>query len=528
VPELPPPDELQALLAAVVTSSDDAIVSKNLNGIVQSWNVGAERIFGWRADEMIGQSITKIIPPERQEEEPKILERLRRGERVDHFQTVRIRKDGRRIDVSVTISPVRRSDGTIVGASKIARDVTEQLAFARERDELLAAERAARAEAERVSRMKDEFLATLSHELRTPLNAIVGWADLLRRSGNDEGTIREGLEVIDRNARAQTQLIADLLDMSRIVAGKIRLDVQRVSLAPIVEAAVAAVRPAADVKNVDLRTILDPLAGPVSGDPARLQQVVWNLLTNAIKFTPARGKVTVQLERVNSHIEVTVSDTGQGIKPEFLPHVFERFRQADASTTRHHGGLGIGLAIVRHLVELHGGRVRARSGGDGQGATFSVELPVAPVAAPEAAREHPSAEVGSALEGLGVSLKGVRLLVVDDEPDARGLLRRVLEESGATVELAESADAALRSLAGGPPDVLVSDIGMPGKDGYQLIREARKVAGCERLPAVALTAFARSTDRTRALLAGYQVHVAKPVEPQELVVTIASLVGIMS
>jgi CheY-like chemotaxis protein/two-component sensor histidine kinase len=379
--------------------------------------------------------------------------------------------------------------------------------------------------------MKDEFLATLSHELRTPLNAILGWSQvLLGTDPPDAGTLADGLRTIERNARAQTQLIADLLDMSRIISGKIRLDVQRLDVAAVIEAAVAAVRPGAEAKGVRLQVTLDPVAGPVRGDPGRLQQVLWNLLSNAIKFTPKGGRVQVVLERVNSHLEVVVSDTGEGIRPEFLPHVFERFRQGDASTTRRHGGLGLGLSIVRQLVELHGGSVRAKSPGEGRGATFVVMLPVAALhedAEAAAGRGHPAAPSAAASPCGEADLTGVRVLVVDDEPDARDLVRRFLERCGARVRLAGSAAEALEVLAADAPDVLISDIGMPGVDGYDLLRRVRALPdpAARRTPAVALTAFARSEDRTRAMLAGYNVHLSKPLEPAELAATVASLMG---
>ena len=407
--------------------------------------------------------------------------------------------------------------------------MSEQQANAREKEELLAAERAARSEAERVNRMKDEFLSTLSHELRTPLNAILGWSQLIQRSKGDAETLEEGLGVIERNARVQTQLIEDLLDMSRIISGKVRLDVQRIDPAKVLEAAIESVQPSADAKGIRIVKVLDPLAGPVAGDPNRLQQVVWNLLNNAIKFTPKGGKVTVLLERVNSHIEITVSDTGQGIKAEFLPYVFDRFQQGDATTTRKHGGLGLGLAIVKHLVELHGGKVRVKSAGEGQGATFSVEIPVV-AARQKEEREHPTApafESGTACEQI--ALERLKVLVVDDEADARELLKRLLVECKATVLLADSANAAMEIVKSERPDVVISDIGMPERDGYDLIRDIRRLPAEQggRTPAIALTAFARSEDRMRALMAGYQAHIAKPVEPQELIVTVASVGGRM-
>jgi PAS domain S-box-containing protein len=708
-----PTSELQSHLAAIVESSDDAIISKGLDGVIRTWNTAAERIFGYHADEVIGKSILILIPEDRQHEEPQILAKLSAGQRIDHYETVRQRKDGTLLDVSLTVSPVRDAQGRVVGASKIARDITERkrteaalreetrrleilqstgtllaaqlelgsqlqsvtdaatelsgaefgaffynakdeqgeryqlyslsgapreafdqfghpratplfgptfhgdapirlddvlqdprygqwgphfgmpkghlpvrsylavpvvsrsgeviggLFFghsevgvfderteqlivgvasqaavaidnarlyddvrkaAEERRYLLDAERAARTEAERTSLMKDEFLATLSHELRTPLTAILGWAQILSMGDYTPDDLTEGLETIARNARAQTRLIDDLLDMNRIVSGKVRLDVQTTDLGPVIDAAVDAVRTSANAKSIQLRKIIDPIAGPVSGDPMRLQQIVWNLLSNAVKFTPKGGKIDVILERVNSHVEITVSDSGEGIAPEFLPHVFERFRQSDSSLTRRHNGLGLGLAIVKQLTELHGGAVLAKSGGLGQGSTFIVHLPLSPVRGNPGEREHPAAENASKLRSHDVSLAGVKILVVDDESDARELVKRVLVGCGAVVEVAGSAQEALTHLSKQRPDVIVSDIGMPETDGYQFMRELRQrpSAAGGRTPAVALTAFARSEDRTRAMMAGYQVHIAKPIEPRELVATVASLAGRIS
>jgi signal transduction histidine kinase/ActR/RegA family two-component response regulator len=428
-----------------------------------------------------------------------------------------------------------RSERLIVGiaaqaaiAIDNARMYEDAKRAADDRARLLEAERLARAEIERVSLIKDEFLATLSHELRTPLNAVLGWSEfLLSRTPEDADTLR-GLEAIARNARAQAQLIEDLLDMNRIVSGKIRLDVQRIELAPIVEAALDSVRPSADAKGIIVRKTIDPDAGPVLGDPNRVQQIVWNLLSNAVKFTPRGGKVDVIVQRVSSHVEIIVNDSGMGISAEFLPHLFERFRQADSSTTRRHGGLGLGLSIVKQLVELHGGSVKADSAGDGEGATFVVTLPVRAVRsrAPSAG-EHPATGRAQIVRAPEVSLEGITVLVVDDEPDARELVRSVLSEAAADVLMAASASEGFALVKARRPDVIVSDIGMPERDGYELIRDVRGLpsSGGGRTPAIALTAFARSADRTRAMLAGYQVHVSKPIEPQELVATIKSLVG---
>ncbi len=821
----------QARLAAIVESADDAIISKTLEGIITSWNKGAERIFGYTPEEVIGRHVTILFPEDHINEEPAIIARIRAGERVEHYVTVRRHKDGTLIDISLTVSPILAPDGRIVGASKVARDITEQrralraldesatrlnLAMAaarlgdwswdiksdavnlsetaalifglepgapvtwtemrerlyaddrgraqlaveeslasrgdydieyrvvhqdgshrwvlargrglygeegravgmlgvvqdmterkrteealREQTEALAtvnelgqivsaeldlhrmvqavtdaateltgarfgsffynvlneegasymlytlsgvpreafahfpmpratdlfgptfrgegvvlirdvkqdprygknspyygmpeghlpvvsylavpvvsrsgevlgglffgapeagvfterharivaglaaqaavamdnarlyeAAQRARAEAERLyreaqesSRLKDEFLATISHELRTPLTAILGWAHMLRTGQFDSESAMKAFETVERNARAQAQLIDDLLDVSRIVTGKLRIDVRPVDPNSFIEAAVESVRPAAEAKGVRLQKVLDTGAVSVSGDPVRLQQIVWNLLANAIKFTPRGGRVQVRLERVNSHVEVAVSDTGSGIPADFLPHVFDRFRQADQKTTRQHGGMGLGLAIVRHLVELHGGTVRAESPGEGHGATFTVLLPVAPVyhADEESVRVHPAARNTLPAFELFDRLDGLKILVVDDEPDTREMLKAGLGQCGAEVAVAASAAEALESIGESAPDLLISDIGMPDEDGYELMRRIRRLpaeAG-GRVPAIALTAYARTEDRMHALRAGYQMHVPKPVELAELAAVAASLV----
>ncbi|MDP2274347.1 MAG: ATP-binding protein [Archangium sp.] len=413
----------------------------------------------------------------------------------------------------------------------LSHEIIERRKLQQQRDELFQSEKAARLDAEKNSRMKDEFLATLSHELRTPLNSIMGWSQILKRVRDPE-TVDKGIAVIERNAQLQKQLIEDLLDMSRIISGKVRLDVQLVDLAAVIEAALQSVQPAADAKNIRLQATLDRMTNPVKGDPSRLQQIVWNLVSNAIKFTPKGGRVQVVLERVNSHVEISVSDTGEGIKPEFLPHVFDRFRQADESTTRRHGGLGLGLSIVKQLTELHGGSVRAASPGERQGATFVVMLPVLVLHAEPQGPERPPVEhpalpraKGGFLEG--VSLQGVSVLVVDDEPDARDLVKRFLEGCEATVITAGSAAEGLDALTRHRPQVIVSDIGMPGVDGYQFIKNVRSLPKDRgaRTPALALTAFARTEDRTRALHAGFNLHLSKPIDGQELVAIIGSLSG---
>jgi PAS domain S-box-containing protein len=673
-------------LAKVVESSDDAIVSKDLNSIITSWNPGAERIFGYTAAEAIGKSIRMIIPDELQSEEDVVLAKIKAGERIDHYETIRQRKDGSRIAISLTVSPVLDDRGIVVGASKIARDITEQRrlaaearehaantarlnevgtvvastldretivqkvtdtarelthaefgaffynvrdqqtgdayllyalsgapreAFANfphpratalfgptfrgegpvrlddvtrdpryghndpyygmppghlpvrsylavpvkgldghvigglffghskagcftEQHERLAVGTAAWAsvalenarlysEAQDANRMKDDFLAVLSHELRTPLNAILGYARLLHSGMLDGEQMSRALETVERNSRWLTQIVEDVLDVSRIVSGKIRLDVQAVELPSIIDNAVATIQPAADAKGIKLQALIDPRAPAVSGDADRLQQVVWNLLSNAVKFTPKHGRVQVRLERVDSHVEIIVSDTGAGIRSDFLPYVWERFRQGDAGPTRKTGGLGLGLSIVRHIVEMHGGTVEAVSPGEGQGSTFTISLPLLIMQPPAAKkRVHPQVEHKPPLAALQ-DLTGVRVLAVDDEADSLGLLRVVLESAGATVTTASSAAEAL-GLMSTPPDVLIADIGMPDVDGFELIKRVRALPKpAADVPAAALTAFARSEDRTKALQSGFEMHLAKPVDPGELVASVATL-----
>lgn len=684
-------DDLTARhLAKVIESSDDAIISKDLNSLITSWNPGAEKIFGYTAEEAIGKSIRILIPPDLQGEEDVVMAKIRSGERVDHYETIRVKKDGTPLSISLTVSPIRNDEGTIIGASKIARDVTERArllaqtseyaqnaqklsevgalvastldrekivqkvtdtatelthaefgaffynvrdqdggdtymlyalsgaaweAFAQfphpratrvfgptfrgeaivrlddvtkdpryghnapfhgmppghlpvksylavpvkgvdgtvlgglffghsqpgmftEQHERLAVGTAAWAsvalenarlygEVRDANRTKDDFLAVLSHELRTPLNAILGYSRLLRGGMLTGEHVDRALETVERNSRWLTQIVEDVLDVSRIVSGKIRLDVQAVEMAAVIENAVLTLKPGADAKGVKVHTLVDPRAGPVSGDPDRMQQVVWNLLSNAIKFTNRGDRVQIRLERVDSHIELIISDTGAGIRKDFLPFVFDRFRQGDAGPARKTGGLGLGLSIVRHIVELHGGTVHADSAGPGQGSTFTVKLPMMVVlpSVTSRKREHPQAERRTALESLS-DLKGVTVLAVDDEEDALGLLRVVLETAGANVATASSALAALEMIGPLNPDVLVADIGMPEIDGFELIKRVRALPNSEvaNVPAAALTAFARSEDRTRALQSGFEMHLAKPVDPGELVASVATLV----
>ena len=656
-------EEDAVALAAIVQSSEDAITSKTLDGRISSWNEGARRIYGYTAEEMKGESYAVLIPPERRDELPRLLDRVRAGEHVEPADAVRVRKDGTRIDVSVAVSPIRDASGRIVGASTIARDVTEQrrterrlaalqtltdaalshaslddlvpellgrlcsalacdvasillvtedgqglvirashglpedvgrvipigrgvvgriaaerrpriiedlrgaegdnpvlhahglvsllgvpllvddrvvgvvhvatvarrrfsedetrlmqlaadrMALAIEHARLFEAERVARAEAETANRIKDQFLATLSHELRTPLTSMLGWIRMLRSGRLDETLAARALETVERSTRAQAQLINDLLDVSRIVSGKLTMDLVSVEVDEVVAAAVEAVRPLAEPKSIVLAHHRADGHPVVHGDAGRLEQVVWNLLSNAIKFTPEGGSVTVDVSADDAEAVVAVVDTGKGIAPELLPQIFERFRQGTATRTQ--GGLGLGLAIVRHLVELHGGHVAARSEGIGRGATFVVRLPLAGVASTAVA---PSREAG----GDFPRLDGVRILVVDDEADARALMGTVLGQCGADVATVPSAAAAMDALRRERYDVLLSDISMPEEDGYQLMRKVRALNAT--IPAAAVTAFARAEDREAALAAGFQLHVAKPVEPAALARAVHSLI----
>lgn len=696
------PEGARHWLSAIVESADDAIISKSLDGIIASWNVGAERIFGYTADEVIGKPVTILIPPDHLNEEPTILASIRAGRRVEHYETVRVRKDGTLVDISLTVSPIRDFHNNIIGASKIARDISgrkraeaavreqaeiietvnrlgqtlaaeldlpkltqavidaatdvsgarfglfcyvssdsqdpsvgyavsgilsdtvslfnEQIAgylfspgfkaagtvivddlnsdsrfaenspfvhlppwqldlksylaipvlsrsgevygglfcghpaagvfteraarivegvaaqasIAMDNARLYDAANKARAEAEREalraeesSRIKEEFLATISHELRTPLNAILGWTRILNAGKLPPEEATRALQTVERNARAQAQLIDDLLDVSRIITGKLRMDVRPTNPAAFAEAAIEAVQPAAVAKDIRIRKVFDAKASAVAGDAVRLQQVVWNLLSNAVKFTPPGGHVEVSLQRIDSHIQITVSDTGQGISPEFLPHVFDRFRQADQASTRQHGGMGLGLSIVRHLVELHGGSVAANSDGPGQGATFVVRLPISGVyyVDKEEGRIHSATTTYNLAPAAGDRLDGIRILIVDDDADTREFLKAGLEYCGAEVLVTTSAYEALPALTTNLPDIMISDIGMPLADGYELIQRVRALPPQQggKIPAVALTAYARFEDRLKALKAGYQMHVPKPVELTELVAVITSL-----
>lgn len=683
-------------LAAIVESSDDAIVSKDLNGIVTSWNRAAERMFGYAAAEMIGRSIRIIIPADLQAEEDYVLSHIRRGDKVDHFETTRMHKNGTLVPISLTVSPILADDGRVIGASKIARDISDRVRLEAERGRLLAVaeENAAITEklnevgtlvasaldrdtvvqvvtdaatqlttaafgaffynvvddrgdsctlcsmsgvpreafsqfpmlrntavfeptfrggasvrsdditqdsrygpdspppfgipkshlavrsylavpvktrageilgglffghpdagrfadrhqrlvvgiaawasialenarlfvgAQEASRLKDEFLATLSHELRTPLNAILGYARMIRAGIVGPEKHPKAIETIERNATSLTQIVEDVLDVSRIISGKMRLNVQSIDVREIVRNAVEAVLPAAEAKGIHLESLIDAPAAPVSGDAERLQQVVWNLMTNAVKFTGRGGTIRVSVQLVDANIEIRVSDTGIGIPPAFLPHIFERFRQADAGTTRERGGLGLGLSIARQLVEMHGGTIHAASNGPGEGATFSVSLPllVEPRPGAHGGRGPKRVEVDDVLAALP-DLHGVRVLAVDDDVDALTMVREILEAAGAEVSTAASAEQSLETLATCRAEILVADLGMPRVDGFDLIARIRQHPDPDvrAVRAVALTAYVRSEDRVKALRSGYQTHLSKPIDPAELIATVAAL-----
>ena len=650
----------QAHLAAIVQDSGEAIATKNLDGIVQTWNASAQKLFGYAPDEIVGKPITILLPPDRMDEETHILKRLRMGKPVERFETIRVTKDGRHIPVAVSISPVRDYSGRVIGASKLVRDISDVVgareALAQEHEllsvtlasigdavittdaetrvtylnpvaeeisgwtlasavglplervfrivseetreplenpawrvvhdgdtaglanhtllinkdgeerliddsaapirnrdghvigcvlvfrdvterrretrqaeieieRLLANERNARAEVERTNRMKDEFLATLSHELRTPLNAILGFSQLIEKNPGDVKGVKEGIQVITRNAKVQVELISDLLDMSRIISGKLRLDVAEVNLQEVVSAGVDAVRHSAQTKGIMIDTDVPRTPVMARGDAGRLEQVVWNLLSNAVKFTPRRGRIRVILRADAGSAQIGVEDTGIGIRPEVLPHLFERFRQGDSSAARDHGGLGIGLALVKHLVELHGGSVSAASEGVGKGSIFTVEIPLtSEPAVPSHLETDPHTAL--ALQNLdddNVDLEGLSVLAIDDQEDSRVFLVRVLESRHARVISAASAEEGIWALKKHRPHIVLCDIGMPGVDGYQFIRELRDAG--DQTPALAVTAFARAEDRLRALRAGYQAHITKPVNPAELLATIAVFVG---
>jgi PAS domain S-box-containing protein len=513
-------DKARAYAESLIKNAPDPVFVSDLQGKILQANDAVYTLLGFRTAEVVEQSLSRFITvDETREFMAALREVVARG--VTRNARLNPRSaSGETIPTTLNASALRDADGVVIGAIGILRDMRAYERVVRDLEE-------SRRKLDEANRAKDEFLATLSHELRTPLNAILGWARLLRSGTLDADGIRRGPEVIERNTRVLAQLIEDLLDVSRIITGKLRLEVRPADLIAVITAAMEAVQTAADAKSIRLEASLDPTPGHVTADPDRLQQVVWNLLTNAIKFTPMGGRVEIRLERADSMVRLMVRDSGKGIRGELLPFVFDRFRQGETSTGRQYGGLGLGLAIVRHIVELHGGVVRAESAGEDCGATFTVDLPVNPTPVATVVPQPARRPVESEDVGRLINLRGLRVLVVDDEADARELMRMVLRSSGAEVMATACAEEAFEQLEQWHPDILVSDIGLPGDDGYVLIQKLREreAEHGRSIPAIALTAYARAEDRTRALSAGFQMHVAKPLEPADFVAAIASLVG---
>jgi PAS domain S-box-containing protein len=518
-------------LEAMVQASPLAIVVVNQKSEVQLWNPAAERIFGWRADEVIGRQIP-IVPDERLSSFHGSLQKTLAPGEVGELRGTEVlctRKGSGSLELELWEAPLRDASGAFGLTLYILADISARKEAEQERNDLLNRAQVARLEAERSSRLKDEFLATLSHELRTPLNAILGWARLLHGGQLDPETELRAIESVERNARIQTKLVEDLLDVSRIITGKWRLETRPVDLCTSVESSIETIRATLETKDITLERELDLSVGLVMGDPSRLQQILWNLLSNAVKFTPKGGLIQVRVAREGANAAISVKDNGKGINEEFLPYVFERFRQGDGSLTRKYGGLGLGLAIARHLTELHGGTIEVQSAGHNQGSVFTVKLPLLSEWSSERLTEVvrlPLALVPQATPPeLSVALKGLRILVVDDEPGSRELLVTLLTHSGAEVATGSSASEALNELTRFKPDVLISDVEMPEQDGYSLIRQLRLLEDDlgQRIRAVALTAHARTEDRLQALAAGFDTHVSKPVEPAELVTVVASL-----
>ena len=517
-------EQLRAVFSGV---RDYAIFTVGVDGRISSWHEGAEIMKRYTAEEAIGMPFAQLFTEEEKacgqpQREMEIAART--GEYKGEGK--RVRGDGEVFEAAVVLTALRGPRGELLGYLKLTRDITERRRQEREREELLENTEAARAEAERTSHAMGEFLASISHELRTPLSAILGWSHMLERGATDARQVTQALAAITRNARIQVQLIEDLLDLNRIETGQLRLDLQPVEPAAVVARAIDAVLPTAATKGIEIRTVLDPRAGIVSADPERLQQVVWNLLTNAVKFTPAKGRVTVAVAALPDEVEISVTDTGQGISAAFLSRLFDRFQQQDASTTRRHGGLGIGLSIARQLTQLHGGSIRAEGPGIGRGATFRVALPLlAGTSMPGGADFGPARDGTAEDDAAPTSLGGVTVLLVEDEADARDVAAFALRSAGAQVLTASSAVEGFALFRAHRPDAIVCDIGMPEHDGYDFMRHVRGLRAEDggRTPAAAFTAFARGEDRERALAAGFQAHVIKPAEPAALVDAVAAL-----
>jgi PAS domain S-box-containing protein len=531
--------EREAWLNTVMSSIGDAVITTDLEGRVTLINPVAQEMVGWTEAEAEGRpliEVFRIINERTRQPSENPVVRVLRGDHSASLladQDVLIARDERETPIDNNAAPIKDERGNFIGVVMAFRDITERKRIEKAREQSLRYEQEARREAdvarrraEEASRLKDEFLATVSHELRTPLNHILGWITMLRSGKLQPEKTQKGYDTIERNVRAQGRLIDDLLDVSRIISGKLLIEPRQIEIAKVVEATAESIAPIAANKGVNFKTILDSEAGMVSGDHDRLQQAIGNLLSNAVKFTPEGGHVELRLTRVNSQIEIAVRDDGQGIRPDFLPHVFDRFRQQDATTGRQHGGLGLGLAIVRHLVELHGGSVRVESEGEGHGATFTITLPAAAAYATPFGEARRSTIIGESHTGLP-SLNGVRVLLVDDLAEARELVTFALVGRGAEVRAAASAAEGLSILGEWRPDVILADIAMPGEDGYSFIRKVRKLGkdSGETIPAATLTAYVGSKEYLKALEAGYQAYITKPVEWAELISVVASLAG---
>jgi PAS domain S-box-containing protein len=515
-----------------VENSPVAVIEWDSDFRVSRWSAAAERIFGWKPEEVIGKHVSEwhFVFDEDVDAVAQATNRQRVGVELQGVQRNRnYTKAGSVLHCEWYNSVLHDDAGLIVSVLSLVLDVTARKVAEEERSALLMRERDLRKHAEEADRLKDEFLATLSHELRTPLTSILGWASLVRNGEVEGANVDRALETIERNARSQARLIDDLLDVSRIITGNLRLDLRPIDLAPIVDAAIDGLRPTAGAKQIQLHSHSDTKGCLVRGDPNRLRQIIWNLLLNAIKFTPRAGSVTVRLNCVEPHAQLIVSDTGEGISAEFLPYAFDRFRQAEGSMSRRQGGLGLGLAVVRHLVELHGGNVRAESGGEGQGSTFTVDLPLAVERRDPARAEDRKREIERRKGERLARLDGLRVLLVEDDDDSRWLLGTMLKRQGAAVTSTSSSLEALNAFEAAAPNVVISDLGMPEENGLELMRKLRMFpAGRGGLvPAIALTGYATPKDRERALAAGYQLHLAKPVEASELIAAIFSLVGRM-
>ena len=499
---------------------DYAIFILDTNGCAVTWNVGVKRLLGYDEYEFVGLHFQRLFRPDEQEGAQREMEKATSGGRSDD-ERWHVRKDGSELWIAGVLTALRDPDGKLRGFAKIMRDTTAQRQAALEREDLLRRELSAREQAERANRAKDDFLATVSHELRTPLNAILGWASMLATDHLDRAQTRRAVATIERNAKAQAQLVADLLDVSRIVTGKLQLNLEPVSLQQVTQAAIESMHHAAADKEITLSMSTGGTPAPIEGDAARLQQVILNLLSNAIKFTPRGGAISVSIERDEENVELTVRDTGQGISPDALAHIFDRFEQAGSRQTPT-SGLGLGLTIAKHIVEAHRGLIEARSDGQGKGATFVIRLPkvagVSQTMEPVLTRAVPQIECPPELHGKAA-------LVVEDQPDSQELAVFVLGHCGMRVLTADSAQGALQILDRELVDVIVSDIRLSGEgDGFELIQAVRahpELYG--RVPAIVVSAHANSDDRARALAAGYQLHVAKPVEPSELVAAVAAV-----